>query len=870
MPLGVRISLEIGLKPRHLAVLRRLVAAVSNPASPLYRHYLAKGQFTRRFGPTREMIAKVRRQLRLAGLRPGRVSANRLLLPVSTTVKGAEVAFGIKLRRYRLPSRAVSYANTAAPRVQRSIAGNVVAIVGLDGLAQPAPIGLQKRGSILGAGSRSRGPRTAADTVPGQAVPCTAASGTPRGSASLWTADEIAQAYGFDPLYGTGDFGAGQSVAVAEISGFPAGDVATYQKCYGTHVTVAVVPVDGGNSNQTSGFGPGEADGDIEGVIGLAPDLASVLVYEAPDSPQGELDDYSQIQSNDAGHVVSSSLGLCESVARANGLTNMENDIFWAMALQGQTVFAASGDDGSEECSAKNSGGATPPPSVERELAVLDPSAQPYVTGVGGTNLDSVGTPPGWAPSETGWTQSGGGISSLWPAPVWQSSATPGVRNSYTSGSPCGLYLKGTYCREVPDVSAEAGQCVAQYATGGWQCGTGTSYAAPIWAALTALIDDSSASCRKTPVGFLNPALYKLAVSTPADFNDITSGDNDRLNAHSGAYPATPGYDMVTGLGSPEGANLAQSLCRLSAPLWTPQATAANETSTSVGTTTLAPAVAWLNGTLYDALVYAPFVTYGHTDDGTDWVYPSNSVVQWSGGIASTSDSPAIAIVGTHTPAVAWTDDSTGEVEVSELTGATWSDPVVVGAGKALSSSGPALASYGNDLFVAWRGYGGTNVFLSINTGSGWSDQIQVPGASTSARPAIAFDPGLDSVVVAWTTSAGAIRYEVYSLFPLTFGFAGSGTIPGLSSDGPALTTLGEHLVAAWKGTGSREQVFYSIQAQTDTNLFGSWGAQQILPQALTYTSPALASEGPTIATAWTGACAGPCSLYYSLADPRQ
>ena len=115
-------------------------------------------------------------------------------------------------------------------------------------------------------------------------------------------------------------------------------------------------------------------------------------------------------------------------------------------------------------------------------------------------------------------------------------------------------------CREVPDVSANAGASVAIYCTeggregcaGGWTGFGGTSVAAPTWAALFALADASTA-CAGNALGFANPALYSIAGGSgyASAFNDITAGNNDLLGAHNGMYAAGPGYDMASGLGTP-------------------------------------------------------------------------------------------------------------------------------------------------------------------------------------------------------------------------------------------------------------------------------------------------------------------------------
>ncbi|MDE3134268.1 MAG: putative Ig domain-containing protein, partial [Acidobacteriota bacterium] len=169
----------------------------------------------------------------------------------------------------------------------------------------------------------------------------------------------------------------------------------------------------------------------------------------------------------------------------------------------------------------------------------------------------------------------GGGISSLWLMPSFQSAAPAalGVVGGNSSATPCAA-AAGGYCRELPDVSADADP-VTPYldywngdgsngnAESGWQGTGGTSGAAPVWAALFALADASSA-CRGTLVGFADPALYTLAGQSQATyFNDITTGNNDFTPSGNtaGLYVAAPGYDMASGLGTPKAAALVPALC---------------------------------------------------------------------------------------------------------------------------------------------------------------------------------------------------------------------------------------------------------------------------------------------------------------------
>ena len=159
------------------------------------------------------------------------------------------------------------------------------------------------------------------------------------------------------------------------------------------------------------------------------------------------------------------------------------------------------------------------------------PASDPYVTGTGGTTL-SLTSSGSWS-SETAWSGSGGGVSSYFSTPSFQSSVNSG---SY---------------RAVPDVAADANPSSgwAIYTQGAWYEFGGTSAAAPNWAAFTAIYDSEAAAKSKSALGYANSAIYTLAESSSysSAFHDVKSGSN-------GAYSAGTGYDKVTGWGSYNGA----------------------------------------------------------------------------------------------------------------------------------------------------------------------------------------------------------------------------------------------------------------------------------------------------------------------------
>lgn len=560
---GTTLRVDVSLRPRDPAALAAFATAVSTPGSSLYRRYLSVSGFTARFGPTAATVAAVEAWLRGQGLRPASVSADHLQIGVTATAAQLERAFSVGIERYDVAGRDV-YANTSPPRVAGVIAGAVAGVVGLDDVSFPAP-------RVQFTSRRAAPARLAPHVVTGGPQPCSAASTTGKTYGSL-TADQLASAYRFSSLYGAGDLGAGQTVALFELEPDLTSDISAYQSCYKTAATVTYTKEDGGAG---SGAGAGEAALDIEDVIGLAP-KASIDVFQAPNTNTGLVDDYTAIVDDAAVSVVSTSWGECEASSTSTILAD-ENTLFEQAASEGKSVFAAAGDNGSEDCG-------------KTALGVDDPASQPYVTGVGGTKITSLGPPPAqtvWNENLLGAGAGGGGISEKWAMPSYQSGAPASLNvvNSSSSGTPCKA-ASGSYCREVPDVSADAdpfsGYVV--YYSGSWTPIGGTSAAAPLWAAFMALTN-ASAACGGKAVGFADPALYKAAASSyTSRFSDVTSGNNDYKGSNGGKFTAGTGYDMASGLGTPVGGALATALCSSGSGGNTITVTNPGKQTTTVGT----------------------------------------------------------------------------------------------------------------------------------------------------------------------------------------------------------------------------------------------------------------------------------------------
>jgi hypothetical protein len=601
LPAANRLQLTVALEPQDPSGLASFAEEVATPSSPRFRQYLGVSQFAERFGATPAQIALVRSALQAQGLTVGSATANDLTLPVSGTAAQVDRAFSISLTQVQLPSGRTAYANVQAPALPAGAARFVQGVIGLDDVAldqpqqasagsqrSPAPARAQRQ-STSAVSSRTGAGSLAAPIATGGPQPCEAARAVPEEFGGLGeTADQIATAYQLSSLYQAGDFGVGQTVALFEQEAFQPSDIAEFQACYGTSASVEAIDVDGGPTPFNGE--DAEAALDIEQVVGLAP-RAHVLVYQGPiEQSQAPIDIISRIVSDDRAKVISTSWGICERYT-AQRVISAENTLLQEAAAQGQSFFAASGDSGSEQCEQYK--------AEEFQLAVLNPASQPFATGVGGTSLyglDAEGNPvfpyDGTLPPGEGvWNNgpyrseggggTGGGISAEWAMPSYQLGAagSVGVINAESSGAPCGA--GAGHCREVPDVSADADPQTGYVVyidggttEGGWTILGGTSGAAPLWAALTALAN-SSPACRGLPIGFANPSLYAIAGSAySSDFRDIVEPSpssrafgfpptNNSTAFGVGPFAVTPGYDMATGIGAPLGPSLAASLCAL-------------------------------------------------------------------------------------------------------------------------------------------------------------------------------------------------------------------------------------------------------------------------------------------------------------------
>ena len=533
---AITTSFDIALTQRHQAALSAYIANLSNTGSPDYHRYLTPSAYARTYGATASEIRALRQYFATYGMHDATLSAGRDILHLSGTTSEIAHAFDAPMETVRLSTGVLSAHFTSNGSLPSSIARDVTAIAGLDTVT-PLTTNIQT--------SHDTPEVATAATCPSAG----SSSGTQPNSLGGYTVQQQAELYGLSAAWANGDTGAGQTIGVYELANYDTSDAQTFFTCYGLSPSVTALNVDGGpTSVDNEGSAPDEATLDVEESAALAPG-AALEVYQGTNNGSGPTDIYSQMASDDTATIITTSWGICE--AQTDGSAQAEQTIFQQMAAQGQTVVAAAGDDGSSDCEDA--------PSASSALAVDDPASQPYVTGVGGLTVSDISPL-----SETVWndqcTQSdcgagGGGKSSLWSRPSWQ--VAPGINTAADT------------MRMVPDVSVMGDPTTGfiQYYTGqgqgfcrhtcsgGWGAIGGTSIGAPI---VSALIATAAQACAPTGgrLGLVNPSLYAMAAT---GYVDVTTGTNDLFNV--GEYPAGVGYDMASGLGSPDGAAFLAGLC---------------------------------------------------------------------------------------------------------------------------------------------------------------------------------------------------------------------------------------------------------------------------------------------------------------------
>ena len=636
LPATNRLALAMALPLRNQDQLAQRLRQMYDPASPEFHHFLTPEQFTELFGPTKEDYETLAHFADKSGLEVAATHPNRALLDVRGSVANIEKALHVRINRYQHPTEnRTFFAPDAEPSLDLAVP--VLFVAGLNDYLKPRPL-LHKMKPLDT--SRNESPQ-----------------GTGSSPGGGFMGNDFRAAY----VPGVALTGAGQTVGLLEFdSGFYQSDITAYESLTELpNVPVTAVLLDGYDG--AAGDGNDEVSLDIEMAISMAPNLNQILVYEGSTT-----DDILNRMATD-------NLAKQIGASWTYGIDAESQQIFQQFAAQGQSFFNAAGD-GDAWCNGPAS-----------------PTDDPYLTSVGGTSLTTSGPGGAWV-SETVWNWNnglggGGGISTTYLIPSWQE----GINMTTNHGS--------TTYRNMPDVALTADNVYVIYNDGGSGLFGGTSCATPLWAAFTALVNEQALAGGRPTVGFLNPAVYGLgqSLSYPADFHDITNGNNTNVCSPNLFY-AVPGYDLCTGWGTPAGLGLINALATPDFLQILP--TAGFSSSGGVGgpftvvSQSLALTNAGTNALSWTADITVPWLT-----------------VSTNGGVLVPGGTAALVTVGLNAAA--------SNLAVGSYTGIVWftnlSDSVGIGRQYTLSVlSPPSITTQPSNQAVL---YGETALFSVANTG---------------------------------------------------------------------------------------------------------------------------------------------------------
>jgi subtilase family serine protease len=675
------ITLTFALTPEQKAELDALVKAQLTPGNPEFHQWLTPAQYAARFGISEADVQKVEQWLESQGFNVERVANSRMSIAFSGTVEQVETTFQTQMNQYRVDG-GTHWSNATKLSIPAALQGVVLSVGNLNDF-RPHPM----MRPALGNSANTRPAFTSSES-----------------GYDYMTPGDVATVYDITPAYSLYD-GKGVTIAIMGQSAIEASDIQNFDSAAGLSFndpTMILVP--GSGSSVESSGDEAESDLDTEYSGAIANGANIDFVYVGNNENYSVFDSLHYAVDNNIGSIISISYGACEEGFDSATFSG-EEQILEEGAAQGQTIIASAGDSGSTACYGYSS-----LTTAEQEaLAVNYPASSDYATGVGGTEFPSAdvnaGTGTGansseyWNTSnssngssalmyipETAWNDDvtcgsyattsndpgaaicsgGGGVSAYASRPSWQT----GV-NGIPSGS----------MRLVPDLSLDSSNVIAPYLfctsdQSAWSSGQqascnsgfrdsasqdltaagGTSFAAPIFAGMMAIIDQKTGSSQ----GIAAAELYKLDGSTPSAFHDITTGGNNCTAGSSycsGAalndYLTTTGYDEATGLGSVDFNSLLKVWTNSSGfePSSITTATAANSTVTAGSSDTITISVASASSTI----TTTPTGTLTILVDGTT---ETSSLPLANGSATYSYTTTSATLNGTHTIEAIYSGDS--------------------------------------------------------------------------------------------------------------------------------------------------------------------------------------------------------------------
>ena len=664
------LSLAINLPHRNQADLDQLLKQLYDPQSANFRQYLSTEEFTSRFGPTQSDYDAVVAWAKANSLNIVATSSNRRILNVEGSVGAINQALGIQLKTYQHPTEERTFFASDAEPTATGLNVPVLQIVGLDNYTLPHTH-LHKA-----------------------TTPVAHAGGS--GPSGEFLPSDMRAAY-----YGSGSLtGSGQCIGIFSFDGYLTNDISVYKSNTGMSFSTPVNNVlvggfNGACTNPSTGKAPcddGEQILDIVNAIGMAPGITQIRFYEGTDDTT-----ILNSMATDSTKCMSLSSSWGWSPADASS----DDPIFQQFAAQGQSFMNATGDSGQFNSSTYDF-----------------PSVDQYITQVGGTDLTTASAGGAWS-SETGWADSGGGFMTGTAIPSWQQIS--GVINTSNKGS--------TTLRNAPDVAMEANFDNPTVSNGTFQTGYGgTSFAAPRWAGFIALANQQAVANGLGTVGFVNPTLYNIGVSSNfgSDFHDITSGNNKPSAGSGTGFNAVTGYDLVTGWGSPKAA-LITTLAGGGGGGGTadfsltdsPTSVSVTQGANSTDTITVVP----VNGFSSSVSLSASGLPSGVTASFSPASTTTSSTLTLTASSTATTGNSTVTITGTsgsltHTTTLALTVNPTG------------------GGGGNVLSNGVAVTGLSGTTGTLSAAYtftvpaGATNVSIAISGGTGDADLYVKAGSA--------------------------------------------------------------------------------------------------------------------------------------------
>jgi uncharacterized protein (TIGR03437 family) len=562
------ITLVLKKTDAQQAALEQLLQQQQDPASPSFHDWLTPEQYADRFGLSQNDLDRISAWLKSEGFTVEYVARGRNWLAFSGTAGQVQATFHTEIHRYRVDGE-THFAAAAEPQIPAALEPVVAGFLGLDDFYPKSP---QRSlpANTSGAGTHTMAP------------------------------GDLATIYDTAKL---GLNGTGQTIAIVGQSAVNISDIQGFRSQYNLPaVNLQSIPYGAyvGINSYLS-----EADIDLEWVGAVAPNAALIYIYGTSANAAA-----SYAIDNKVAPVVNESFLYCEAQQSSQTLSSYRSVAQQANA-QGITWLAATGDSGAAGCD---------PPFASQQatngLAVAFPASIPEVTAMGGTEFNDAGLSYwGIANGSTG----GSAISYI-PEKAWNDTAV-GAGLAASGGGPSSVYSKpawqtgagvpGDGARDVPDISLDAANDHDPFnvLTGGnWELFGGTSFSTPAFAGIVALLNQYLVANKvqsSAGVGNINPALYRLAQSAPNAFHDITLGNNivpcgqgtpDCPTAGQFGYSAGPGYDLATGLGSVDAYNLVTQWNAASAVATATTVTANPASIAPGGSTTLTATVTATSG----------------------------------------------------------------------------------------------------------------------------------------------------------------------------------------------------------------------------------------------------------------------------------